>query len=93
MNTIAKLQQRRSIFKRLADRSKYERTRRFYAQEVYRCDEEISRLRSFILKMVVAVNIFVIILILAQGCQTLQGGLADGGWILTKMSNNIQVKE
>ena len=92
MNTIAKLQKRRSIFKRLADRARYERTRRFYAQEVYQCDEEISRLRSFILKAVVAVNIFVIILILAQGCQTFRGIKGDIHW-MTADVEHISVKE
>ena len=81
MRTIAKLQKRKSIFKRLADRAKYERVRRFYAQEVWQCDEEIAKIRSLILKLVVAVNIFVIILILAQSCKATAGLGRDITWV------------
>ncbi len=68
------LWQRRRVFKQLADNARYERTRRFYAQEVYRCDEDIARR----LKVLVwTVNILVLVTILCSSCQTVEGFRAD----------------
>ena len=68
------LRKRRQVFKRLADSAKYARTRRFYAQEVFRCDEDIARR----LKVLVwTVNILVLVTILCSSCQTVEGFRAD----------------
>lgn len=73
MRTIAQLQKRKSIFKRLADRAKYDRTRRFYAREVYRCDEDIALLVKQRARQVAVAAFLFVILLLSQGCHTVEG--------------------
>ena len=71
MRKVAKLFRRRRVFKRLADQAKYPRTRRFYAQELYHCEEDIAR---HLKRMVFGVNILVLAAILfCSGCQTASG--------------------
>ena len=40
-----------------------------------------------------AVIVLVLAVILVSGCQTVKGVTGDAGWMLTKLSDNIQVKE
>ncbi|MBN2591601.1 MAG: hypothetical protein JXA96_17175 [Sedimentisphaerales bacterium] len=94
MNEIAKLEQRQRFFKRKADHAVNPLARRFYAMEVYRCDEDIAqiRFRQLVMRMVVAINVLVLIVIL-NGCQTVKGVMGDTAWLLQKGSDNIQVQE
>ena len=85
MRKVAKLFRRRRVFKRLADQAKYPRTRRFYAQELYHCEEDIAR---HLKRMVFGVNILVLAAILfCSGCRTING---FGGDLQDWTSNNIQ---
>ena len=71
MRKVAKLFRRRRVFKRLADQAKYPRTRRFYAQELYHCEEDIAR---HLKRMVFGVNILALAAILfCSGCNTVSG--------------------
>ena len=73
MRTIAQLQKRRSIFKRMADRAKHDRVKRFYAAEVYKCDEDITLLWRQRAKQITLAVIIFLILLLSQGCHTVEG--------------------
>jgi predicted small secreted protein len=57
------------------DSTKYARVRRFYAQEVFRCDEDIARLR--VLRLVWIVNLLVLATILLSSCGTIEGMRRD----------------
>ena len=47
-----------------------------------------------ILSAAFAVNVLVLaVIIFVSGCQTLKGVTGDTGWMLTKLSDNIQVQE
>lgn len=81
---MKKLWKRRRVFKRLADQAKYERTRRFYAQEVYRCDEDIARK---LLTIVITVNILVLVTIFS-GCNAVSGLGKD----ITNISEAMRTK-
>jgi hypothetical protein len=98
MRNIAKLFKRRRVFKRLADKAKYDRTRRFYAQEVYHCDEDIAH---HLKRIIFGVNVLVLASILfVSGCATakgtahLFGGICqDVGWLATEIGDNINTEK
>ena len=69
------------------DRASFQKAIEGLEEEMYQ--RQITTVRSTL----IAVSILVLLSILASGCQTAKGITGDSGWILTKLSKNIQTEQ
>lgn len=67
---------------------------------VNECDVDIKAANEQERKMfgkvrigILVVTVLVLVSIFLSGCQTLKGVTGDSGWILTKLSDNINIQE